>query len=39
MDNALLKNTGWEPKISLKEGLKRTYDEFKATLECGNARL
>jgi len=39
MDNALLKSTGWEPKISLKEGLKRTYDEFKATLECGNARL
>jgi GDP-L-fucose synthase len=39
MDNSKLRATGWEPKISLKEGLIKTYEEFKSTLEQGVARL
>lgn len=39
MDNTLLKSTGWEPKIALRDGLTRTYQEFKSTLETGSARL
>ncbi len=33
MDISRLKKFGWEPKISLKEGLASTYDWFKNTKE------
>ncbi|MFR9592526.1 MAG: GDP-L-fucose synthase [Rikenellaceae bacterium] len=32
MDSTKLYNMGWKPSISLEEGIKRTYEEFKATL-------
>lgn len=28
MDSSLMRNLGWQPKISLKEGLARTYEDF-----------
>ena len=28
LDISKLKELGWEPKIDLKEGLKRTYDYY-----------
>jgi GDP-L-fucose synthase len=38
-DITLLKSTGWEPKISLSEGLESTYELFKEQLENGKVRL
>ncbi len=32
MDSTKLYNMGWTPSIALEEGIKRTYEEFKATL-------
>lgn len=32
MDSTKLYNMGWKPSITLKEGIERTYQEFKATL-------
>ncbi len=32
MDSTKLYNMGWRPSISLEEGIKRTYEEFKAAL-------
>ncbi len=32
MDSTKLYNMGWKPAIALEEGIKRTYEEFKATL-------
>ena len=29
MDVSKIKSMGWEPKVSLKEGLERTYEYFK----------
>lgn len=33
MDNSKLKALGWEPKISLEEGVKSVYELYKASLE------
>ncbi len=32
MDSTKLYNMGWKPSIELEEGIRRTYEEFKATL-------
>ncbi|MFR9511352.1 MAG: GDP-L-fucose synthase [Rikenellaceae bacterium] len=32
MDSSKLYNMGWKPSISLRNGIERTYEEFKATL-------
>ncbi len=32
MDSTKLYDMGWSPSISLREGVKRTYEEFKKTL-------
>ncbi len=32
MDSTKLYNMGWTPSIALEDGIKRTYEEFKATL-------
>jgi nucleoside-diphosphate-sugar epimerase len=29
MDNSRIKNLGWQPKISLEEGLKNTYNWYR----------
>ncbi len=29
LDTTKILNTGWQPKVSLQDGLKRTYEEFK----------
>ncbi|MCG8528455.1 MAG: GDP-L-fucose synthase [Opitutales bacterium] len=39
MDNALIRSTGWEPKIGLDEGLKGAYQDFLDSIEAGTARL
>jgi GDP-L-fucose synthase len=33
MDSSRLKNLGWRPKISLEEGLKLTYSDFKKNIK------
>ncbi len=38
MDSSLLRSTGWEPEISLEEGLKRTYSDFLSELAGGSLR-
>ncbi|MGE9290813.1 MAG: GDP-L-fucose synthase family protein [Puniceicoccales bacterium] len=38
-DITRIRATGWEAKISLREGLERTYREFREGLESGSARL
>ncbi|MFP6854698.1 MAG: NAD-dependent epimerase/dehydratase family protein [Opitutales bacterium] len=38
MDSSLLRSTGWEPSISLTEGLRRTYEDFKRELAEGALR-
>ncbi|MGF1482948.1 MAG: GDP-L-fucose synthase family protein [Opitutales bacterium] len=37
-DNALIKSTGWEPRIGLEEGLKDAYADFLAQREAGTLR-
>lgn len=38
MDNSLICSTGWEPKISLAEGIRRTYQDFLAEEKAGTLR-
>ncbi len=38
MDSSLLRSTGWEPSVSLAEGLRRTYVDFQRELEEGILR-
>lgn len=33
MDNTKINNLGWEPKITLREGLQKVYKEFSASYE------
>jgi GDP-L-fucose synthase len=37
-DTTLIRSTGWAPKISLHEGLQRTYQDFLKESEEGNLR-
>lgn len=39
MDISAIQKTGWSPKIALEEGLRRTYEDFKAEVLAGDARL
>jgi GDP-L-fucose synthase len=38
MDNTLIRNLGWEPKISLKDGIANAYEDFLASLDAGRLR-
>lgn len=38
MDSSLLRSTGWEPTVSLEEGLRRTYLDFQRELAEGVLR-
>ena len=38
-DTRLIRSLGWEPKIRLEEGLRRTVDEYRAELAAGTVRL
>ena len=38
-DTRLIRSLGWEPKIRLEEGLRRTVDEYRAEVAGGTARL
>ena len=39
LDISKIKSTGWQPVISLEEGMAAAYEDFKSTLTTGNARL
>ena len=39
MDISVMRGMGWEPRISLKEGVHRTYADFLDGLESGRIRL
>jgi hypothetical protein len=38
LDTTLLNSLGWKPRISLKEGLARTYQSFLEELQAGKLR-
>ena len=38
LDISLIRSTGWEPKIGLKEGIARTYGNFLSELDSGKIR-
>ncbi len=38
MDNSLIRSTGWEPKIDLAEGIRRTYQDFLKEQTAGELR-
>lgn len=38
MDSSTIRATGWEPKISLREGIEKTYAAFKQELADGKLR-
>jgi GDP-L-fucose synthase len=39
LDISLIRSTGWEPKIALREGIQRTYRDFLAETKSGSARV
>ena len=39
LDSSLIQATGWRPQVSLEWGLAAAYDEFKASIARGEARL
>jgi GDP-L-fucose synthase len=39
LDISKIKSTGWQPAVPFKEGLAAAYQDFKATLAAGAARL
>ncbi len=39
MDTTKINNLGWKPKISLKEGLRKTIKEFNLSLLAGNGKI
>jgi GDP-L-fucose synthase len=39
LDISKIKSTGWQPVISLEDGMAAAYEDFKSTLTTGNARL
>ncbi len=38
MDNSLIRSTGWEPKIALADGIRRTYQDFLNEQAAGELR-
>jgi GDP-L-fucose synthase len=38
MDNSLIRNLGWTPCISLREGIANAYDDFLKALDSGRLR-
>jgi GDP-L-fucose synthase len=38
MDNSLINDLGWKPRISLKEGIAAAYKDFLSALESGRLR-
>lgn len=38
MDNSLIRELGWKPRISLREGIESAYADFLAALESGRLR-
>ena len=38
-DTTLIRSLGWEPKIDLASGLRRTVDEYRAEVASGRVRL
>jgi GDP-L-fucose synthase len=39
LDISKIKATGWQPAVSFKDGLAAAYQDFKASIETGAARL
>ena len=39
LDISLIRSTGWEPKITLREGVKRTYSDFLTEIAHKSVRL
>jgi GDP-L-fucose synthase len=39
MDISKIKTTGWAPIMPLEQGLAAAYEDFKATIASGEARL
>jgi GDP-L-fucose synthase len=39
LDISRIKATGWQPAVSLRDGLAAAYQDFKASLAAGGARL
>ncbi len=39
LDISLISDTGWQPEVSLKDGLAAAYQDFQASLQTGEARL
>ena len=39
LDISKIKSTGWQPTVPFKEGLAAAYQDFKASLQSGAARL
>jgi len=39
LDISLIRSTGWEPKIALSDGIRRTYSDFINEMQSGSIRL
>jgi GDP-L-fucose synthase len=39
LDISMIKSTGWTPQVDFRKGLAAAYQDFKATLAAGEARL
>lgn len=39
LDISLIRSTGWEPKITLREGIRRTYQDYLEEAKNGSARV
>ena len=37
-DSTLLRSTGWQPRIALRDGLRQTYEAFLSECEHGMVR-
>ena len=38
-DTSLIRSLGWKPEIDLEEGIRRTVEEYRASVAAGTARL
>ena len=37
LDSSRIRSAGWEPRIGLEEGIRRTYEWYRSTLPAGSA--